>query len=520
MRGLGIPLLALALSAAPAAGAAPQVELTPAWAGWSRPGRVTEVGVRVRADAAARGTLEILAGPQSVRTPVNLAAGETLQIEVPVTSAATLEVTIDLEGAPPESRAQALSLSESPLLGVGLASGETARLEGFHAVRLVPADLPRGAAAYASVDALVLDAATLRALEPRQLGALIGHAAACGRIALVSPDPGAWRVLEGAAGCGARTLVSGESVAEALMRLEESLAVPASAPPSTSDLAALLRPEATAWPRIVAVLATFFGIAALAVTFTASPTVLLLVPVLASAVLAALPENFAFMGHDEADKLAIAEDDAGGPIQTEIASLARELGLWIVAGTVPLRVPGEGRVAAACLVFDAEGQRVARYDKIHLFDVAIPGREERYQESASVRPGKEPVCVATPAGVLGLAVCYDLRFPELFRRLVDLGAEWFCLPSAFTAPTGRAHWETLLRARAIENFCHVVAPAQSGFHENGRETYGDSMIVDCWGRVLARLPRGSGAVVAEIDLVRQREVRQNFPSLDHRRLAQ
>jgi len=238
------------------------------------------------------------------------------------------------------------------------------------------------------------------------------------------------------------------------------------------------------------------------------------------AVIAALPENFAFMGHDEADKLAIAEDDAGGPIQTEIASLARELGLWIVAGTVPLRVPGEGRVAAACLVFDAEGQRVARYDKIHLFDVAIPGREERYQESASVRPGKEPVCVATPAGVLGLAVCYDLRFPELFRRLVDLGAEWFCLPSAFTAPTGRAHWETLLRARAIENFCHVVAPAQSGFHENGRETYGDSMIVDCWGRVLARLPRGSGAVVAEIDLVRQREVRQNFPSLDHRRLAQ
>jgi hypothetical protein len=288
LRGLGIPLLALALSAAPAAGAAPQVELTAAWAGWSRPGRVTEVGVRVRADAATRGTLEIVAGPQSVRTPVNLAAGETLQLEVPVTSAATLDVTIDLEGAPPESRAQALSLSESPLLGVGLASGETARLAGFHAVPLVPADLPRGAAAYASVDALVLDAATLRALEPRQLGALIGHAAACGRIALVAPDPGAWRVLEGAAGCGARTLVSGESVAEALMRLEDSLAVPASAPPSTSDLAALLRPEATAWPRIVAVLATFFGIAALAVTFTASPTVLLLVPVLASVVLAAL----------------------------------------------------------------------------------------------------------------------------------------------------------------------------------------------------------------------------------------
>ncbi len=235
------------------------------------------------------------------------------------------------------------------------------------------------------------------------------------------------------------------------------------------------------------------------------------------AVLAALPENFAFMGLAEADKLAVAEDDAGGPIQAALAGLARSLGLWIVAGTLPLRVPGEPRVAAACLVFDAEGRRVARYDKIHLFDVAIPGRDERYQESASVRPGREAVCVATPAGSLGLAVCYDLRFPEHFRRLLDLGAEWFCLPSAFTAPTGRAHWETLLRARAIENLSHVVAPAQSGFHENGRETHGDSMIVDCWGRVLARLPRGSGVVLADIDLVRQRELRQNFPSLDHRR---
>ena len=237
------------------------------------------------------------------------------------------------------------------------------------------------------------------------------------------------------------------------------------------------------------------------------------------AVLAALPENFAFMGLREADKLAVAEDDGSGPIQAALADLARELQLWIVAGTLPLRLPDDAeRTAAACLVFDAEGHRVARYDKIHLFDVAIPGKDERYQESASVRPGTTPVCVDTPAGRLGMAVCYDLRFPELFRRLLGLGAEWFCLPSAFTAPTGRAHWETLLRARAIENLCHVVAPAQSGFHENGRETHGDSMIVDCWGRVLARLPRGSGVVVGEIDLVRQREVRQNFPCVDHRRL--
>ena len=233
---------------------------------------------------------------------------------------------------------------------------------------------------------------------------------------------------------------------------------------------------------------------------------------------AALPENFAFMGVAEADKFAIAENDGDGPIQARLASLASELGLWIVAGTIPLRVPGEPRLAAACLVYDAAGRRVARYDKIHLFDVEIPGKDERYQESSSVRPGTTPVCVDTPAGRLGLAVCYDLRFPELFRRLLGLGAEWFCLPSAFTAPTGRAHWEVLLRARAIENLCHVVAPAQSGFHENGRETHGDSMIVDCWGRVLARLPRGTGIVTAEIDLVRQREVRQNFPCVDHRRL--
>jgi nitrilase len=236
------------------------------------------------------------------------------------------------------------------------------------------------------------------------------------------------------------------------------------------------------------------------------------------ALVAALPENFAFMGVSESDKFGIAEEEGSGPIQAFVSATARELGMWIVAGTVPLRVAGQPRLAAASLVFDDRGRRAARYDKIHLFDVEVPGRDERYQESSSVRPGDTPVCVDTPAGRLGLAVCYDVRFPELFRRLLDMGAEWLCLPSAFTAPTGRAHWETLLRARAIENLCHMVAPAQSGFHENGRETYGDSMIVDCWGRVLARLPRGTGVVAGDIDLVRQREVRQNFPSVAHRRL--
>jgi nitrilase len=240
----------------------------------------------------------------------------------------------------------------------------------------------------------------------------------------------------------------------------------------------------------------------------------------AGAVVAALPENFAFMGLVEADKFGIAEEEGAGPIQATIASAARELGLWVIAGTIPLRIPGEPRLAAACLVYDSAGRQVARYDKIHLFDVAIPGKDERYQESSSIRPGESVVCVDTPAGRLGLAVCYDLRFPELFRGLLGEGAEWFCLPAAFTALTGRAHWEILLRARAIENLCHVVAPAQSGFHENGRETYGDTMIVDCWGRVAARLSRGTGVVTGDIDLVRQREVRQNFPSVDHRRLPQ
>jgi nitrilase len=234
------------------------------------------------------------------------------------------------------------------------------------------------------------------------------------------------------------------------------------------------------------------------------------------AVVATLPENFALMGRSETEKLAAAEDQGTGPIQQQLASAARELGLWIVAGTMPLRVAGERRVAAASLVFDAGGEIVARYDKIHLFDVSVPGRDERYQESATVRPGALPVCVDTPAGRLGLAVCYDVRFPELFRLLARDGADWFCLPSAFTAPTGRAHWEILLRARAIENLCHVVAPAQSGFHRNGRETHGDSMIVDGWGRILGRLPRGEGMVVAEIDLVEQRRLRQNFPSPGHR----
>jgi nitrilase len=236
----------------------------------------------------------------------------------------------------------------------------------------------------------------------------------------------------------------------------------------------------------------------------------------AGARLAALPENFAFMGLEDADKRKVAEDDGEGPIQAALAETARRLGLWIIAGTVPLRLSGEGRVAAASLLYDDQGRRVARYDKIHLFDVELPGRQETYRESANIAPGNVAVVVETPAGRLGLSVCYDVRFPELYRALSRAGAQLFSVPSAFTGPTGRAHWETLLRARAIENLCFVIAPAQSGIHPSGRETYGDTLIVDHWGRVLRRLPRGRGIVVCDLDLERQAEARAAFPALTHR----
>jgi nitrilase len=237
------------------------------------------------------------------------------------------------------------------------------------------------------------------------------------------------------------------------------------------------------------------------------------------ACLAVLPENFSFMGRNEAERRAVVERDGDGPAQSAVSALAREFKLWVVAGTQPIAVDGDPRPANACVVYDDAGRRAARYDKIHLFDVDLPGGREGYRESANARPGSEPVVVDTPAGRLGLSVCYDLRFPELYRRLVSEGAEIFSVPSAFTSPTGRAHWETLLRARAIENLGFVVAAAQSGVHDSNRETYGDSMVVDHWGRVLARQPRGSGVVTAALDKDGQRETRASFPALAHRVLA-
>ena len=236
----------------------------------------------------------------------------------------------------------------------------------------------------------------------------------------------------------------------------------------------------------------------------------------AGAILAVLPENFAIMGAKEADRLAVAEAPGAGPIQEAMAQLAQRLSLWIVAGTVPLRASSANRVAPASLVFDANGKQVARYDKIHLYDVEVPGKREIYRESATFEAGKEPILVETPVGLLGLSVCYDLRFPELYRDLAARGAQLLTVPAAFTVPTGQAHWEVLLRARAIENLCYVLAAAQWGKHANGRETYGDALIVDYWGRILARQPSGTGVVLAEVDPAAQAEVRASFPALKHR----
>jgi nitrilase len=239
----------------------------------------------------------------------------------------------------------------------------------------------------------------------------------------------------------------------------------------------------------------------------------------AGADIACLPENFSFIGLHDADKLQVAEPDGDGAVQSFLSDTARKLKMWILGGTIVIRGDTERRVANSSLLIDSAGKRVARYDKIHLFDVTIPGRDEQYRESTHVTPGRASVIADTPVGRLGMSVCYDMRFPELYRELVSRGAEWLAMPAAFTVPTGRAHWETLLRARAIENLCYVVAPAQSGTHTSGRETYGDSLIVDYWGQVLSRLARGSGVITADIDLAKEAETRARFPALDNRRLG-
>jgi len=231
-----------------------------------------------------------------------------------------------------------------------------------------------------------------------------------------------------------------------------------------------------------------------------------------------LPENFAIMGMAETDKVGVAEKYGHGLIQDFLRDQASRHGIWLVGGTVPIKSSEDKKVCAACLLFNNDGGVVARYDKIHLFDVTLGETGESYTESETTTSGDKIVVAETPFGRLGLAVCYDLRFPEMFRAMVDAGVDIFALPSAFTSLTGKAHWETLIRARAIENLSYMVAAAQGGYHVNGRETHGDSMIVDPWGVVLNRLPHGTGAVVSEIDVTKLKKTRKLFPALSHRRL--
>jgi nitrilase len=230
--------------------------------------------------------------------------------------------------------------------------------------------------------------------------------------------------------------------------------------------------------------------------------------------LVALPEYFPIMGMRDDDKVKVREKPGAGPIQEFLAATARRHGIWLVGGTVPLESSSPDKVRNSCLVYDGEGRLAARYDKIHLFGFTMG--KERYEEERTIEPGREVVTVDTPFARLGLSICYDLRFPELYRAMkpVDI----ILVPSAFTETTGRAHWETLIRARAIENLAYVLAPAQGGYHVNGRETHGDSMIVDPWGVVLDRLPRGSGVVSAGVNLEHLRNLRQSLPALTHRAL--
>ncbi|MEX3548011.1 MAG: carbon-nitrogen hydrolase family protein [Burkholderia sp.] len=228
-----------------------------------------------------------------------------------------------------------------------------------------------------------------------------------------------------------------------------------------------------------------------------------------------LPEYFCFMGRRDTDKLAIAEPYQDGPIQRFLGDAARCHGVWVIGGTLPLAAPEPARVLNTTLVFDPEGRKAARYDKIHLFN--FEKGEESFDEARTIRPGDAVQAFEAPFGRVGLSVCYDLRFPELYRRLGDCAL--MVVPSAFTYTTGRAHWEMLLRARAVENQCYVLAAAQGGTHENGRHTWGHSMLIDPWGEIVAVRDEGVGVVAGALDAARIAEVRQSLPAWRHRVLG-
>lgn len=232
--------------------------------------------------------------------------------------------------------------------------------------------------------------------------------------------------------------------------------------------------------------------------------------------LLALPEYFCLMGRHDDDKLAIAESDGQGPLQAFLSQQARQHQVWLIGGTLPIRADTAGRVRNACCVYAPDGRRAARYDKIHLF--AFDNGKERYDEARVLEAGDAPVAFDADGWRVGLSVCYDLRFPELYRALMQPPCDLLVVPAAFTHTTGLAHWELLLRARAVENQCWVLASAQGGLHENGRRTYGHSLVVDPWGQVLACQPEGEGVVLAELSTTRRAQVRTQLPALAHRRL--
>jgi deaminated glutathione amidase len=228
----------------------------------------------------------------------------------------------------------------------------------------------------------------------------------------------------------------------------------------------------------------------------------------------ALPEYFAIMGMKETDKVALREHEGEGPIQRWMSDIAAKHGIWLIGGSIPLYSSSPGKVRNTCLVYDNTGKQIARYDKIHLFNLVMG--TENFSEERTIEAGDKVVVVKTPFGKVGLSICYDLRFPELYRAMGDV--DMIVVPSAFTATTGKAHWEPLMRARAIESLAYVIAPAQGGYHVNGRETHGDSMIIDPWGVILDRLPRGSGVVVAGVNPHYQETIRKSLPALSHRTL--
>jgi deaminated glutathione amidase len=236
----------------------------------------------------------------------------------------------------------------------------------------------------------------------------------------------------------------------------------------------------------------------------------------AGAQLVALPEYFCLLGRQDTDKLALAEAPGDGPIQAFLSGLARQHGLWLVGGTLPLKTAHADQVLNRCCVFAPDGSQAAHYDKIHLF--AYDNGRERYDEGRTLCAGSEPVALQAGALRVGLSICYDLRFPELYRALMDPPCDVIVVPAAFTHTTGQAHWELLLRARAVENQCYVLASAQGGRHENGRRTWGHSMVVDPWGEVLAVQAEGPGVVLADVDTARLAQVRRQLPALAHRRL--